>query len=162
MGNKERVRLARYESSSLDRFVTKFEIDPITGCWNWVAGLSDDGYGQFTYDGKTITAHRWAWQHFVSDIPKGMHLCHVCDNRRCVNFDHLFIGTNLDNMRDKAAKGRSTKGENSHLSKLKEQDVLAIRALHKEGYILHALAKIYNIQHSTIGYIVNRVTWKHI
>ena len=73
--------------------------EPNTGCWLWLGFISPDGYG-------TRLAHRRAWELARGPIPDGMLVCHRCDVRHCVNPDHLFLGTHLDNMRDMIRKGR--------------------------------------------------------
>lgn len=77
------------------------------GCWVWRRGAGSHGYGQFYFEpGKPRLAHRVAWELENGPIPTGMQVLHKCDNKKCVRPDHLFIGTQLDNMRDMIAKGR--------------------------------------------------------
>ncbi len=76
------------------------------GCWNWVGTIRTDGYGFFSWNKKNHRAHRLSWLLFRGSIPKGLDVLHTCDVRRCVNPAHLFLGTDKDNHRDKAAKGR--------------------------------------------------------
>lgn len=83
-------------------FVSRVEV----GCWNWTGFINPKGYGQLSFKRRTVRAHRLAWALAYGPIPDGLCVCHRCDNRRCVRPDHLFIGTNLDNMRDMVAKGR--------------------------------------------------------
>jgi hypothetical protein len=88
---------------SIERFWEKVE----TGldCWIWTAAVNKDGYGKFWFGG-VMRAHRFAWEDLIGPIPPGKHVLHKCDNRRCVNTEHLFIGTNSDNAKDAFHKGR--------------------------------------------------------
>lgn len=76
------------------------------GCWEWVGWVAPKGYAMMSYRGKELKAHRLAYTLWKGPIPKGMVICHTCDVRRCVNPDHLFIGTIDTNNKDMAAKGR--------------------------------------------------------
>jgi len=76
------------------------------GCHVWPGSKCKKGYGLRAYHGKTYRVHRVAWVHHFGEIPAGMHVCHRCDNPACANPEHLFLGTNEDNVRDKIRKGR--------------------------------------------------------
>lgn len=76
------------------------------GCWDWQGGLDKDGYGAFSYAGKTYKAHRMALELQGIKIPKGHYVCHHCDNPSCVNPDHLYVGTPADNVRDMMQRNR--------------------------------------------------------
>lgn len=76
------------------------------GCWLWTGSFTTPGYGQFRADGKNLSTHRYAYEISRGPIPKGLLVCHHCDNPKCVRPDHLFLGTHKDNHDDSVAKGR--------------------------------------------------------
>lgn len=145
----------------LRRFTAKFVKKD--GCWVWLGAVTDRGYGSFNFDRRTRLAHRIAYRNFVGPIPDGLHVLHRCDNRRCVRPDHLFLGTNADNMADKIAKGRQLRGEAVKVSRLTNAVVLAIRADHAAGEMgCRRLAKKYNVPRGAVQKAVRRITWTHI
>jgi hypothetical protein len=138
-----------------------------TKCWLWTASTVV-GYGQFKIGSRTdkttrqVKAHRVSWELHFGPIPKGLCVCHKCDNRACVNPGHLFLGTNADNSKDMVNKKRQAKGSSNGYSKLTEQQVLKIRAKLAMGITQMVLAKEFNVSQNAISTIKLRKTWKHL
>ncbi len=130
-------------------------------CWNWTGLCSLKGYGRIGINKKIIRTHRFSWEIHFGKIPKDLYVLHTCDNRKCVNPKHLFLGTQQDNMNDKINKNRQSKGEDRPSAKLTKDQVKEIRNL-KDKFSQREIAKIFNVTHGTIGYIYRNKTWKHV
>lgn len=132
-------------------------------CWEWQGACDSSGYGTKNWHGRTISTHRLAWLLMRGEIPNGFYVCHSCDNPRCVNPKHLFIGTSQDNALDRSRKGRNRKqsGEQSTCCKLTSGQVHEIRRRYSTGGItIKQLATEYGISPSQTSRIVHNETWK--
>jgi hypothetical protein len=136
------------------RFIKKVQVSD--GCWNWVGAIGTHGYGRFGYNGKTVQAHRFSFELFKHKVIfDDLFVCHSCDNRRCVNPDHLFLGTRQDNIDDCVRKKRHIFGERSNLSKLSDKDVIEIIMLSNYKTQLE-IANIFNVTQSNISKLLKR------
>lgn len=160
-----------------ERFLAK--VNKTNTCWLWAAYKDKKGYGRFSYkraDGvqRMITAHRVAYTLYKGHIPKDLFVCHTCDNPPCVNPDHLFLGTNDDNVKDKMKKGRhvaagthcgkaAISGENNSQARLTELVIRKIRVTAKHSKTSYkALGKMYGVSFQQISDIVRCKRWKHL
>lgn len=145
----------------LKRFKNKMSAPDNNGCINWTGNVRKTGYGIFDLNGY-MYAHRAAWVLLIGDVPEGRHVCHVCDNRKCVNIEHLWLGTPKDNMMDMAKKKRSLHGRSNPKAKLNEYQVLNIRERLSKGEKVKALAFEFKVSDVTIYDIKHKRHWVHI
>ena len=131
-------------------------------CWEWGGHLHANGYGRITHSNKTQYAHRFYWERVNGPIPKGLDVCHTCDNRKCVNPSHLFLGTRKENMIDARIKGRLQRGEDRYNSVLTENMVREARWLHANGAKIVGIAKRFGVNKTTIGNAIKGKTWRHV
>lgn len=138
--------------------------EPMSGCWLWTGTVRREGYGKFTHNGRAVAAHRGAWEAANGLIPKGMYVCHRCDNPACVNPVHLFLGTHFNNMRDMVSKGRQPhmRGERNGRAQLTEHDVSIIKLLLELGVKKGRLVALYGVSAATVGHIKRGYSWSHV
>ena len=122
-------------------------------CWNWTAHRDQKGYGAFSFNRKSVRAHRVSWLIVNGNIPNNLCVLHSCDNRACVRPDHLFLGTYKSNNTDRARKFRSR-------SKLNIAKVHAIDRSLSLGVTQAEIATLFNVEQSTISDIATHTTWK--
>lgn len=116
-------------------------------CWEWLGATKGNGYGHVNAGDKYISAHRYAYELLCGSIPPGLDVCHECDNRFCVNPDHLFLGTRQDNMDDCRVKGRTAGGLRKRLTEKQAQE---IRARSARGIAPAKIAHQLNINYGTV------------
>jgi hypothetical protein len=143
------------------RFDEMWTPEPNSGCWLWLANMDNSGYGRIQVKGKSKRAHRVSYELNIGPIPDGLHCLHSCDVPLCVNPSHLWLGTNLDNIADKAKKGRcaNQEGEINPNSKLTKIEVLAIRS---DDRIDNLIALDYGIGRRHVSKIKSLQYWRHI
>lgn len=143
-----------------------------SGCIEWTGvtvksnGSEAHRYGRYTTGGKKLLAHRVAYERAHGPIPAGLMVLHRCDNTKCCNPDHLFLGTHLDNMADMRAKGRGNKaplpvrhGSDVNGAKLTPADIVEIRRARADGATTVELGRRFNVHHSVISRAARGVTY---
>lgn len=136
-------------------------VNKTDGCWEWIGDIAKVGYGRMYFFGKRRYAHRVSYEIYKGKIPSGMLVCHHCDNPKCVNPDHLFLGTKRDNALDASSKGRLQHGENHTKALLSERDVIQIRRIYaNQKKTQLEIAKLFGVSGPCVWAIVNGVNWK--
>lgn len=147
-----------------ERFWSKVSKGSEEACWCWNGLVTEKGYGRFVAKRRVILAHRFSWSVRNGAIPKGLLICHSCDNPPCVNPAHLWAGTVQDNNRDMLDKGRARithhRGEKHGRAKLTEIEIGQIRT--STGLTQIRLANHYGVSQVLISKIQRRAIWKHV
>lgn len=145
-----------------ERFWSKVDIRSDSECWPWNAAVrrKDEGYGAFWMNGRHHPSNRIAWTLTNGEIADGLVVCHKCDNPRCCNPSHLFLGTNAENDADRVSKGRQCRGSKQKNSVLNEVLVLVLRAM-SENIGTKKAAQTLGINYATARDACSR-RWRHV
>ncbi len=140
------------------RFWDKINSGNTDDCWEWMGALFTNGYGHIGVNYRDCLAHRIAYELTYGQIPNGKLVLHTCDNRKCCNPSHLFLGTHQDNTSDMIKKQRKI-----NISKLNAKEVVIIRELYASGnYFQKDIAKIFGVSQSNISFICRGISWKQV
>jgi len=162
--------VALVRAGFFERYANKIEFGAPSGCWLWAGWNNGRGYGRIEVKGKYRKAHREAYEAIHGEgSANGWQVRHKCDTPECVNPDHLEIGTNADNVRDRQKRGRGFvprfKGERCWNAKLTAEDIMAIR----KNYVFRhpefggaALARRFGVDQTLVSAIVRKKAWRHI
>lgn len=132
-------------------------------CWVWIGAHLISGYGHMTINKKRVTVHRLSWEVHNGPIPIGMEILHRCDNPPCIRPDHLFIGTNQDNVDDMVSKKRHTYGDrNGHAVFTDDQAREILYLLRTKQATGRQIAQQYGVDETTISKMRLGITWKHL
>jgi hypothetical protein len=157
----------------IDRVLDRVVRIPFSGCWIFTGAVNEAGYGIVGTGGRgepTDRTHRITYRHYCGPIPDGMFVCHSCDTPACCNPDHLFLGTNHDNVKDMLRKGRnSPPPRNPHVvgsvhpgAKLHESIIPEMRKLYAEGWTQKQIAEKYGVARQTVSKVLNGKRFKHV
>lgn len=159
-GGIQRARV--FGGTVKDRLLFHSKYISDTGCREWIGSVHQaTGYGNITINGSTVSTHRASWETANGPIPSGMHILHKCDNPSCINPEHLFLGTNAQNVADMDTKGRRVahKGEKHPRAKLTDDLVSKIRV---DPRTHRVIAKELGVGPSIIGLVKQHKIWRHI
>lgn len=149
--------------NATERFLSK--VDQSGDCWPWTGARYPNGYGAFRLGGRQTTASRASYQLFVGEIPAGYVICHKCDNPVCVRPNHLFAGTQKQNMADMDAKGRRRNGQRNQAGELNNNAKFTwglareIRKLYGEGMPQAAISRHLGVSRLNVWNVVHNKSW---
>lgn len=168
-----------FQSGTIEqRFRSKVFVAEPDACWPWSGASLPRGYGKITdVAGRTLLAHRVAWELEHGEIPAGMLVLHHCDNPRCCNPAHLYVGTYADNSADALSRGRMprgdghysrrfpslvSRGEGHTFARLTDEDIPSVFVLRAAGWSIRRIARYFNIAANSIKVILNGTGWRHV
>lgn len=135
------------------------------GCIEYTGAKFSQGYGAFYLKNKNLKAHRFYYEAFVGKITDGMQVNHHCDNKICCNVEHLYVGTQKQNIDDREKRNRGIRisGEKHHKTIVSEKDIQFIRKLYElKIFTQKVIGSFFNMDQRSISQIVNHKRWKHI
>lgn len=146
-----------WRKTAQQRFLSRL-VQKNNGCIEYMLDPNEKWYPQVaTEDSKRESAHRYAWRIAGGVIPEGLFILHQCDNPRCCNVEHLFIGTHQDNMADKVSKGRQAVREKNGRGKLTREQALHAISLRDQGMTYKKIGSIFGVTGEAIMYIYGTV-----
>lgn len=154
-----------FKNRSLDAIKNLFwsNVLKTESCWIYNKKPNSRGYGNIGLgNSKQTSAHRFSYEIHFGSIPSLLFVCHTCDNRMCVNPEHLFLGTHQENVTDMVQKKRNVKGENHWSNRLTEKQVKEIKYMLKNNINYKIISNRYGVSHHTIFDIKRNKSWKHI
>ena len=131
-------------------------------CWVWQGPPDRTGYGRIKDILRTPLAHRVSYAMLKGAIPNGLDVLHTCDVRLCVAPHHLYLGTDVENSRDRVQRERQSRGEGHSRAKLTEEQVVAVRRRAAAGETQVSIARAFGVESSTVGQIVLGIAWRHV
>lgn len=143
------------------RFWAKVDVKSSNECWNWTASKNGDGYGTFGIKGSIRGAHRIAYEDTFGKLEPGLVVRHKCDNRSCCNPAHMERGTQLDNIRDRCERGRSSQLKGSRNGRA-IIDADKVRLIRSDNRTIRDIAKSFGISATQTGRIKRRESWAHV
>ena len=149
-------------STSIDKFFLWVNYSASNGCWEWTGSKDGGGYGMAFVDGVMVKSHRYSWEYYFGSIPSGLWVLHKCDNPACINPEHLFLGTNGDNMKDKVKKERQSRlfGDKNGRCVMTKDLVIELRQLYASGkFSYRDLVGRFNISQTQVARIIKKESW---
>jgi hypothetical protein len=154
--------VARRNLSEEQRYWAKVDRRGGDECWEWTAYCNRSGYGCFGIDGSSVLAHRYGFELANGEIDEDLCVLHRCDNPKCQNPAHLFLGTRVDNAADRDAKGRQARGERQGSAVLTEDLVREANRLYRGGMSIPKIAERLGVKKGTLGSVRKGLSWSHL